>query len=73
MDEPKKIPGYVRCGVYHEGAEWRFEALGELAGYVAIQTADGTVEVPLRVEDARRLMRSLQLFVEKFPGGNAPQ
>jgi hypothetical protein len=73
MDAPKRIPGYVRCGVTHIECEWEFEVLDEQerVAIVDIQTEDGPISIGLNRQEAEGLLRTLTLFLQDWPKDQA--
>lgn len=69
MEEPKQIPGYVRCRVTYIGCVWKFEVMDEKerVAIVDIETGDGPVSVGLNRQDAEDLLQKLTLFLQDWP------
>jgi hypothetical protein len=73
IEEPKRIPGYVRSRVTYLGCEWQFEVMDEkeLTAIVDIDTADGPISVGLNRQDAESLLQKLTLFLQDWPENQA--
>jgi hypothetical protein len=69
----QQVPGYVRCDAVHIGTEWTFEVLSEQerVAYLTIETDDGPIHVGLNREEATRLQRKVQLFLQDWPEGQS--
>ena len=69
MTEPKKLTGYVRCGVTFAGADFGLQILATKPSVAlfTVETMDGNVDIGIRRGEAADLLQKLKLFLQEWP------